>query len=305
MADQTLNIGMMGLSSGNGHPYSWSAIFNGYDPAAMAGSGFPNIAAYLARQKFPDDCISNGRVTHIWTQDESLSRQIARTCRIPHVAGNYEEFIGTVDAVILARDDHENHFQMAKPLIESGLPVFIDKPLAVSLAEAERILVLEKYPGQVFTCSALRYAREFYLTAEERQAVGALTRIEGRTVKSWDKYAVHVIEPAVSLMEPQDRPARMRRTREGEAVTVEAVWESGLEMSFTALGPDVKQGGISLTYIGKNGSVIKQFENSFTAFKTALVNFVEAARTRRLIIPRHETFRTAQIIEAGLGHDAR
>ncbi len=295
----------MGLSPGNGHPYSWSAIFNGYDPASMADSGFPNIAAYLARQKFPDDCIANGRVTHIWTQDENLSRHIARTCHIPHVAGNYEEFVGAVDAVILARDDHENHFEMAKPFIEAGLPVFIDKPLAVSLAEAERILALEKYPGQVFTCSTLRYAQEFYLTAEERQAVGELIRIEGHTVKSWDKYAVHVIETAVSLMELRNTPAQMRRTRKGDAVTVEAVWESGLKMSFTAWGPDTKQGGISLTYIGKNSHVTKQFENSFAAFKTALVNFVEAVRTRRLIIPRHETFRTIQIIEAGFDHGSR
>ena len=26
-----LRVGILGLSEGNGHPYSWSAIFNGFD----------------------------------------------------------------------------------------------------------------------------------------------------------------------------------------------------------------------------------------------------------------------------------
>ena len=30
-----LNLGVIGLSEGNGHPYSWSAIFNGYDSVEM------------------------------------------------------------------------------------------------------------------------------------------------------------------------------------------------------------------------------------------------------------------------------
>ena len=31
----TLKLGVIGLSEGNGHPYSWSAIFNGYDSVEM------------------------------------------------------------------------------------------------------------------------------------------------------------------------------------------------------------------------------------------------------------------------------
>ena len=38
-----LRLGVLGLSEGNGHPYSWSAIFNGYDPQAMASCPFPDI----------------------------------------------------------------------------------------------------------------------------------------------------------------------------------------------------------------------------------------------------------------------
>ena len=32
-----LKLGVIGMSEGNGHPYSWSAIFNGFDREEMKG----------------------------------------------------------------------------------------------------------------------------------------------------------------------------------------------------------------------------------------------------------------------------
>ena len=68
-----VKLGVIGLSPGNGHPYSWSAIINGYDPVFMKDCGFPVIPEYLAKQSFPEDSISNAEVTHIWTEDLNLS----------------------------------------------------------------------------------------------------------------------------------------------------------------------------------------------------------------------------------------
>ena len=36
--DQEIRLAMLGMVDGNGHPYSWSAIFNGYDPEDMASA---------------------------------------------------------------------------------------------------------------------------------------------------------------------------------------------------------------------------------------------------------------------------
>ncbi len=40
MADSMLKLGIMGLNEGNGHPYSFAAIFNGYDEGALAECPF-------------------------------------------------------------------------------------------------------------------------------------------------------------------------------------------------------------------------------------------------------------------------
>ena len=44
--NKELNIGMIGISDGNGHPYSWSAIFNGYDYRIMKDCKYPSIVNY-------------------------------------------------------------------------------------------------------------------------------------------------------------------------------------------------------------------------------------------------------------------
>lgn len=40
-----LRVAILGLIEGNYHPYSWSAIINGYDAALMASCPAPVIAA--------------------------------------------------------------------------------------------------------------------------------------------------------------------------------------------------------------------------------------------------------------------
>lgn len=37
LGDKELKIGILGMTEGNGHPYSWSAMFNGFDMALYGG----------------------------------------------------------------------------------------------------------------------------------------------------------------------------------------------------------------------------------------------------------------------------
>ena len=110
---EPLKLGVIGMSEGNGHPYSWSAIFNGYDAGAMAECPFPVIPEYLSKQTFPDDRIESALVTHIWCQENSVSQHIAKASNISHVVEDLESMVGEVDAILL----HQ--------------PYFLDPPLHV------------------------------------------------------------------------------------------------------------------------------------------------------------------------------
>ena len=74
-----IRLGLIGISEGNGHPYSWAAIINGYDKKLMLDCGFPVIPQYLSKHKFPEESIKSLSVTHIWTQNIKTSQKISQT----------------------------------------------------------------------------------------------------------------------------------------------------------------------------------------------------------------------------------
>ena len=77
-----LRLAMLGMVDGNGHPYSWSAIFNGYDPAAMASCPFPVIPVYLGREPSENLGVPGAAVTHIWTDDPSDAQKYSTHRRV-------------------------------------------------------------------------------------------------------------------------------------------------------------------------------------------------------------------------------
>ena len=44
-----MKLGIIGISEGNGHPYSWSAIINGYNKKKMEECKYESIPSYLKR----------------------------------------------------------------------------------------------------------------------------------------------------------------------------------------------------------------------------------------------------------------
>lgn len=293
-----LRLGILGMSEGNGHPYSWSAIFNGYDPQAMAKCPFPVIPDYLSRQTFPQDSISNARVTHIWTQSRLVSEHIAAASLIDHVVDDYRAMIGHVDAVLLARDDAENHLEMSRPFLQAGLPIFIDKPIALSRDTLASILALEQFPGQVFSCSAMRYARELQVTDADRAQIGPVRAIYATTPKKWGTYAVHIIEPVLLALGDQGDIEQVTPMTSGDTTIVTVRWSSGAMATFAALGSVTAQ--IQIMLYGLHSSKTLTFSDTFPAFRASLAAFVDSVRTRSRVIPTTHMEQVVAIIERGM-----
>ena len=125
-----IKLAMLGMVEGNGHPYSWSAIINGeYNAKVMAECGYPVIPQYLAAAPQEELGIPGAKVTHVWCDNLSDAEKVAKAALIPNVVEKAEHVIGEVDAVLIATDKGEEHLERAKPFIDAGLPIFIDKPL--------------------------------------------------------------------------------------------------------------------------------------------------------------------------------
>src|SRR5262245_5424219 len=72
---------------------------------------------------------------------------------------NSTAMIGQVDGMLIESLEGGVHLERAKPFLQAGLPCFIDKPFACSVADARKIAALStKHKAPVFSSSSLRYA---------------------------------------------------------------------------------------------------------------------------------------------------
>ena len=296
----TIRLGIVGISDGNGHPYSWSAICNGYESKLMEDCGFPAIPRYLEAQKWPEDKLPDAEVFAIWTQSKKQSEHIAACSKIPVVCQTYGDLIGQCDGVLLARDDAENHWNFVEPVLKAGKPIYIDKPAALTVAELDRIYQQESFPGQVFTCSALRYAKELELNDQILNSTGPIHSVTGVTPKSWAKYGIHVIEPILKMLSSEDHlnsVASCGLKRDGGCCVV-ANWTNGMETIFHAVGTTAAP--LKLVVHGEKESICLPFNDPFGAFRAALAEFVKGIQHSDVRSPGWFNRRAIDIVEQGL-----
>ena len=194
-----LKFGMIGLNEGNGHPYSYSAVFNGYNETALLQDcPFDIIKDYLVKHHRNQNFISNAMVSHIWTQERKLSQQIAEICNISYIVEKPEQMIGEVDGIIFARDDIWNHWEMAKPFIDAGLPIYMDKLMAHDLDTLEKFVSATGKDYPIMTASSFRFSPEVE-KAGNTLDLSKVKTIHGISPCIWVRYAPHLLDPICSL----------------------------------------------------------------------------------------------------------
>lgn len=273
-----LRLGVLGLSEGNGHPYSWSAIINGdYDESKMADCGYPVIPAYLAANRDTLG-IEGARVTQVWTQDRALSEHVAAASHIEQVADRPEDLIGAVDAVLLARDDPENHVAMARPFLEAGVPIFIDKPLAFSRADLEYFDEQQARGKFLMSCSALRYSAGVQAARVQVAEIGPVQLAVAVGKKDLRKYAIHYLEGLFSVL--GDPPAKtVRHVSETDRDILLVEFATGT-LATVHVFQDIAPGG-ELNLYGRDGNVQVQHGGTYPAFRNSLVEAIRSFREGR------------------------
>ena len=121
------------------HPY--------HVPGARIVAAYPGIPN-------PDFELSSSRV-------EGYTQKLRNDFGVA-IVGSEEEAAAAADAILLESVDGRVHRAQLEKLVPSGKPVFIDKPFALSLADAEAMVAAAARHGStIMSCSALRYAQGF------------------------------------------------------------------------------------------------------------------------------------------------
>ena len=292
-----IRLAMLGMIAGNGHPYSWSAIINGYVPQKMATCPYPVIATYLGQQPLESVRIPGARVTHIWTDDPSDAPQVAAASKIENVVARPEEVIGQVDAVIIATDDGHDHVRRAAPFLDAGLPVLVDKPLAINVPDLAQFIRWQKAGHRILSSSGLRYAPEMKTVAERRAEIGELRWLTSFTCKTWERYGIHALEAIYPLAGPGFLSAQTLHQPGSDLVHL--THRTGVQTTIAAIHDALGSFGHVHVY-GTKGQLAVALKDTYSAFRAQLVAFIEMVRTGRAPYPFEETIELMTIIIAGM-----
>lgn len=287
-------VGTIGYSEGNGHPFSFSAIVNGYDDAAFADCGWPVIHRYLQAQPPENFGFDRFRVTAAWTPDRAMTEKLCRACRIENIADSPQAMVGQVDAVLIARDDWQSHAPLAMPFLRAGKHVFIDKPLTLDAAELAAFRpYLEQ--GRLMSTSGLRYSRELDVLRDDGIArqLGQLKLIQSTVLNGLESYGIHLLEAVAGLGGGLQHARSITRLR-ADHLAYAVQYDGGVLQTLHCLGAVGKT--FHASFFGQQQHMHFDLHDNFSAFRRTLGAFFEMVRSGIPAIAPAETLRLMETI---------
>ena len=218
-AAKEIRIGLIGLDTS--HVTAFTKIIN--DPKAEGPLANARVTAAF-RGGSADIPSSSGRIDKF---TDTLTQQYGVKL-YPTIA----ELCKNVDAIMLESVDGRPKVRQAIPVIDAGLPLYIDKPMAGSLADVLFIFDYAKNKGvPIFSSSSLRYGKA--TQAARAGALGKIIHAETFSPASIEVrhpdlfwYGVHGCESLFTVMGPGCETVQRRSTADGK-IEVIGKWKGG------------------------------------------------------------------------------
>lgn len=207
------------------------------------------VAAYPGgSQDFP---LSRNRVAGYTDQVRAMGVTI-----VPTIA----ELLAQVDGVLIESVDGNQHLAQAREVFPAGLPVFIDKPLAASLADAVAIYQLGREAGVPwFSCSSARFSPGYRDLRGDPATAERLGEILGCDVYSQTKsvrnhpdlfwYGVHGVDLLYAIMGRGCVSVSAIQTRFTESVR--GVWRDGKVGVYRSIRENTGKVAVGVTVFGE------------------------------------------------------
>ncbi len=171
------------------------------------------------------------------------------------IVDSIDALLPKVDAVMLESVDGRPHLAQAKPVIAAKKPLFIDKPMAASLADVLEIFRLAKASGvPVFSSSSLRFSPGIIAMRNDPK-IGEVRGCDAYSPCSLEPhhpdlfwYGVHGVETLYTIMGAGCTTVTRATTPETDLVT--GTWRDGRIGTFRGLRG---KSGYGATVFGTKG----------------------------------------------------
>jgi len=143
---------------------------------AILGCENSHAKAFLKAIK-ENERFQNVEAIGVYSEEPEAMKRLHEEFGVAMMA-DYAEAAGKVDGVVITARHGDHHFEYAKPYIESGVPMFIDKPITVKETEAVEFMRCLKASGTRFSGGSS--LKQEVLIAELRR--DAEEQVGGRTL---------------------------------------------------------------------------------------------------------------------------
>jgi predicted dehydrogenase len=189
--EKVFRLGMIGLDTS--HVIAFTRVIN--DPAKNYGCKV--VVGYAGGS--PDVPSSANRV-------EKFTEQLRDKFGV-EIVDSIEELCRKVDGVLLESVDGRPHLEQARPVIAAKKPIFIDKPMAASLADVIEIFRLAKENNvPCWSSSSLRFSPDI-IGQRDNEEVGEVLGCDAFSPCSLEEhhpdlywYGVHGVEMLFTIM---------------------------------------------------------------------------------------------------------
>ncbi len=202
-----------------------------------------------------------------------------------------EEMLEHVDCVLLEEVDGRPHLEWARPVIEAGKPLFIDKPMAGSLADVVEIFRLAReHKVPCFSSSSSRFSSGFQ-AARKGEPFGKVQKCTAWSPMGTEPhhpdlfwYGIHGCEILFTIMGPGCKT--VTRVEENKVV---GVWEDGREGTF------IGQKGYGAEVEGTEGSGPA---GKYEGYRGLVIEICKFFKTGKPPVAEEETLEIYTFMEA-------
>ena len=170
--------------------------------------------------------------------------------------------------------------------------------MATSLEDLRTIVAWERAGARILSSSSLRFAPELVdQFLPTLGTLGQLRWISGITVKDWEKYGIHMLEPLFRIVGPGFQSIRLESQPGLEVAHLQHA--SGTQLTV----PVIYDGGPSFGMIqvcGTAGQAGFRFSNTYTNFRRLMSSFIDYVQSGIRPYPFTETVELMAILIAGL-----
>lgn len=143
--------------------------------------------------------IDDQEVFAISSRNLQKAQSVAAHFNVPHSYDDYNEMLKQDLNFIYIATPHDSHFQIAKEVLEKGVPVLIEKPMTISLAQTKELTDLAKEKG-VKVMEALKslYTPAYRKLKEvlEKEPIGRIIKVETCICNLDERFDSYLYNPA-------------------------------------------------------------------------------------------------------------